>query len=209
MQIQEAALVLIRHGESEWNKKNLFTGWKNPGLSERGKMEALAAGKALKKYDYKFSTLFTSDLIRAQKTGEMILNEINQKNIKVEKDKALNERNYGALAGLNKDEARKKWGEKQVHIWRRSYDISPPEGESLKNTAERVLPYFHKNIFPLLEKGENILVAAHGNSLRSLVMYLDELSPQQVVKIELKTGEPIIYRFKENGAVKDKIFVET
>ena len=173
MQIQEATLVLIRHGESEWNQKNLFTGWKNPGLSQRGEREALAAGKALKQEGHKFTTLFTSNLIRAQKTGEIILDEIHQANIEIKKDKALNERNYGNLAGLDKDEARKKWGEKQVHIWRRSYDIRPPEGESLKDTSERVLPYFHKNIFPLLEKGESILVSAHGNSLRALVMYLD------------------------------------
>ena len=209
MQIQEATLVLIRHGESEWNKENLFTGWKNPGLSQKGEKEALAAGKSLKQEGHKFTTLFTSALIRARKTGKIILEEINQTNIEIKKDKALNERNYGSLAGLNKDEARKKWGEKQVHIWRRSYDINPPEGESLKDTAERVLPYFHKNIFPLLEKGENILVAAHGNSLRALVMYLDELSPEEVVGIELKTGMPIVYSFKENGTVRDKRFIET
>ena len=209
MQIQEATLVLIRHGESEWNKENLFTGWKNPGLSQKGEKEALAAGKSLKQEGHKFTTLFTSALIRAQRTGEIILEEINQANIEIKKDKALNERNYGSLAGLNKDEARKKWGEKQVHIWRRSYDINPPEGESLKDTAERVLPYFHKNIFPLLEKGENILVAAHRNSLRALVMYLDELSPEEVVGIELKTGMPIVYSFKENGTVRDKRFIET
>ena len=158
-------LVLVRHGQSEWNAKNLFTGWKNPGLTSAGEKEAIDAGNLIKERDIKFSIMFTSALKRAQITGQMILDVIDQTNIEVIKDQALNERDYGELAGLNKDDARKQWGEEQVHIWRRSYDIPPPGGESLKNTAERVLPYFNSLILPKLLQGENILVAAHGNSL--------------------------------------------
>ena len=156
MGTKDTTLVLIRHGESEWNKKNLFTGWKDPGLSNKGQEEAISAGKALKREGYTFDKMFTSDLVRAQQTGELILEQINQSGLETIKDKALNERNYGDLVGLNKDEARKKWGEEQVHLWRRSYETRPPGGESLKDTAERVLPYFHKNIVPLLKKREKI-----------------------------------------------------
>ena len=167
-------LVLVRHGQSEWNAKNLFTGWKNPGLTETGVKEAISAGKLIKDEKINFDTMYTSELIRAQLTGNTILEIINQSDIPIIKDIALNERNYGSLAGLNKDDARKKWGEEQVHIWRRSYDVPPPDGESLKNTAERVLPYFNKEILPKVVSGSNILIAAHGNSLRSLIMQLDE-----------------------------------
>ena len=188
-------LVLVRHGQSEWNAKNLFTGWKNPGLTPAGEKEAIDAGNLIKERDIKFSIMFTSALKRAQITGQMILDGIDQTNIEVIKDQALNERDYGELAGLNKDDARRQWGEEQVHIWRRSYDIPPPGGESLKNTAERVLPYFNSLILPKLLQGENILVAAHGNSLRSLVMQLDNLSKDEVIALEIPTGAPIIYSF--------------
>tara|TARA_B100000287_G_C20546868_1_gene746916 strand:+ start:67 stop:693 length:627 start_codon:yes stop_codon:yes gene_type:complete len=199
-------LVLVRHGQSEWNAKNLFTGWKDPGLTIKGEKEARDAGSLIKEKNIKFSMMFTSALKRAQITGQMILEGIEQTNIKVIQDKALNERDYGQLAGLNKDDARKEWGKEQVHIWRRSYDSPPPGGESLKNTAERVLPFFNSRILPKLIQGENILVAAHGNSLRSLVMQLDDLSKEEVVALEIPTGAPIIYSFdgdKEPTAKED------
>jgi 2,3-bisphosphoglycerate-dependent phosphoglycerate mutase len=188
-------LVLVRHGQSEWNAKNLFTGWKDPGLTSKGEKEAINAGELIKERNIKFSMMFTSALKRAQITGQMILEGIEQMHVEVIRDQALNERDYGDLAGLNKDDARKEWGEEQVHVWRRSYDIPPPNGESLKNTAERVLPYFNSDILPKLMQGENILVAAHGNSLRSLVMQLDDLSKEEVVALEIPTGAPIIYSF--------------
>ena len=191
-------LVLVRHGQSEWNAKNLFTGWKDPGLTPQGEKEAINAGKLISKRNITFSTMFTSDLKRAQITGEMILDRIQQNDIKIIKDKALNERDYGDLSGLNKDDARKKWGNEQVQIWRRSYDTPPPGGESLENTAERVLPYFKEIILPKLLRGENILIAAHGNSLRSLVMQLDNLSKDEVVLLEIPTGAPIVYSFDGN-----------
>ena len=198
-------LVLVRHGQSEWNAKNLFTGWKNPGLTETGVKEAISAGKLIKDEKINFDTMYTSELIRAQLTGNTILEIINQSDIPIIKDIALNERNYGSLAGLNKDDARKKWGEEQVHIWRRSYDVPPPDGESLKNTAERVLPYFNKEILPKVVSGSNILIAAHGNSLRSLIMQLDELSKEEILNLEIPTGAPIKYIFDEHGKVKEKL----
>lgn len=198
-------LVLVRHGQSEWNAKNLFTGWKNPGLTETGVKEAINAGKLIKDEKINFDTMYTSELIRAQLTGNTILEIINQSDIPIIKDIALNERNYGSLAGLNKDDARKKWGEEQVHIWRRSYDVPPPDGESLKNTAERVLPYFNKEILPKVVSGSNILIAAHGNSLRSLIMQLDELSKEEILNLEIPTGAPIKYIFDEHGKVKEKL----
>ena len=197
-------LVLVRHGQSEWNAKNLFTGWKNPGLTETGVKEAISAGKLIKDEKINFDIMYTSKLIRAQLTGNTILEIINQSDIPIIKDTALNERNYGSLAGLNKDDARKKWGEEQVHIWRRSYDVPPPDGESLKNTAERVLPYFNKEILPKVISGSNILIAAHGNSLRSLIMQLDELSKEEILNLEIPTGAPIKYIFDEYGKVLEK-----
>ena len=191
-------LVLVRHGQSEWNAKNLFTGWKNPGLTPAGEKEAANAGSLIKERNIKFSVMFTSALKRAQITGQMILSGIDQNHIKVIREQALNERDYGDLAGLNKDDARKEWGEEQVHIWRRSYDVPPPGGESLKNTAERVLPYFNSSILPKILEGQNILIAAHGNSLRSLVMQLDNLSKEEVIALEIPTGAPIIYSFAGN-----------
>ena len=190
-------LVLIRHGQSEWNKKNLFTGWKDPELTELGIEEAIQAGNQLQQSNIKFDVMFTSDLFRAQETGRLILEQMNQTDIATIKDQSLNERNYGELAGLNKDDARKKWGEEQVHIWRRSFDVPPPGGESLKNTAERVLPYFESKILPEVIKGKNILIAAHGNSLRALVMKLEDISPDEIVKLEIATGDPLIYECSE------------
>ena len=191
-------LVLIRHGQSEWNKKNLFTGWKDPKLTARGVEEAIKAGDKLKGSGYSFDKMYTSELFRAQETGRIILDRMGLDSIEVIKDLSLNERNYGDLAGLNKDDARKKWGEDQVHIWRRSFDVPPPGGESLKDTAERVLPYFKQNIIPQLAEGLNILVAAHGNSLRALVMEIEKISPDDIVKLEIATGVPLVYKYSGN-----------
>ena len=197
-------LILVRHGQSEWNEQNLFTGWKDPGLTELGIKEAKNAGSLISDKGIQFDEMFTSMLVRGQDTGAIILDSINQQNIPITKNQALNERNYGSLAGLNKDDARKKWGEEQVHIWRRSFDIPPPEGESLKDTAERVLPYFHKYIMPKVIQGLSILVAAHGNSLRALIMELDLISSEDIVKLEIPTGAPIQYEFNQNGEVVNK-----
>ena len=197
-------LILVRHGQSEWNEQNLFTGWKDPGLTELGIKEAKNAGSLISDKGIQFDEMFTSMLIRAQDTGAIILDSINQQDIPITKNQALNERNYGSLAGLNKDDARKKWGEEQVHIWRRSFDIPPPEGESLKDTAERVLPYFHEYIMPKVIQGLSILVAAHGNSLRALIMELDLISSEDIVKLEIPTGAPIQYEFNQNGEVVNK-----
>ena len=198
-------LVLVRHGQSEWNAKNLFTGWKDPGLSDEGIKEASVAGSSIKSENIFFDEMFTSELKRAQITGKIILEAVNQLEIPINKNIALNERNYGSLAGLNKDDARKKWGEEQVHIWRRSFDIPPPDGESLKNTAERVLPYFNEEILPKVINGSNILIAAHGNSLRSLIMQLDNISEADIVNLEIPTGAPIKYIFNEDGSILEKI----
>ena len=190
-------LVLVRHGQSEWNEKNLFTGWKNPTLTEQGVEEARKAGSKIKSINLDFDLHFTSELLRAQITGEIIQREIDQQ-IKTIKNIALNERDYGDLSGLNKDEARKKWGEKQVHLWRRSYDTPPPGGESLKDTSERVIPYFKKTIKPELEMKKNILITAHGNSLRALIKNIEDITAADIVKLEIATGEPIIYSFSNN-----------
>ena len=190
-------LVLVRHGQSEWNEKNLFTGWKNPTLTEQGVEEARKAGSKIKSINLDFDLHFTSELLRAQITGEIIQREIDQQ-IKTIKNIALNERDYGDLSGLNKDEARKKWGEKQVHLWRRSYDTPPPGGESLKDTSDRVIPYFKKTIKPELEMKINILITAHGNSLRALIKNIEDITAADIVKLEIATGEPIIYSFSNN-----------
>ena len=197
-------LVLIRHGQSEWNEKNLFTGWKNPPLTEKGIEEAELAGKRIKNLNIDFSHYFTSALIRAQETGEIILNQLEKEKIIKTRSQNLNERDYGDLSGLNKDEAKKEWGEDQVHIWRRSFDTPPPGGECLKDTADRVLPYFEKEIKPLVEQGNNILICAHGNSLRSLVMSLEEISPSEIVKVEIGTGEPILFSYSTESRFKRK-----
>ena len=198
----KSKLVLVRHGQSEWNAKNLFTGWKDPKLTDLGIQEAIKAGELLETRKLKFDLMFTSDLFRAQETGRLILERLNQKDIEIIQDQCLNERNYGDLAGLNKDEAREKWGEEQVHIWRRSFDVPPPGGESLKNTAERVLPYFEREIMPKVKKGENILVAAHGNSLRALVMHLENISSEEIVKLEIATGDPLTYEYSNGDFVR-------
>ena len=198
----KSKLVLVRHGQSEWNAKNLFTGWKDPKLTDLGIQEAIKAGDLLETRNLKFDLMFTSDLFRAQETGRLILEQMNQTNIQVIEDQSLNERNYGDLAGLNKDEAREKWGEEQVHIWRRSFDVPPPGGESLKNTAERVLPYFELEIMPKVKEGLNILVAAHGNSLRALVMELEKISSEEIVKLEIATGNPLTYEYSNGEFVR-------
>ena len=184
-------LVIVRHGQSQWNLENKFTGWVDIDLSEAGIAEAKKAGEKLK--SYKFDEAFTSDLMRAQKTLDLILEETGQTNIPVEKDQALNERMYGDLQGLNKDECREKFGEDQVKIWRRSYETPPPGGESLKDTADRVLPYYKSRIEPELKKGKDILISAHGNSLRALIMYLEGLSKEEILKTEIPTGSPKEY----------------
>ena len=197
-------LVLVRHGQSEWNAKNLFTGWKDPGLTDQGLAEAKNAGKLILDESIQFDFMYTSMLSRAQKTGDIILGVLNHKEIPIVKNEALNERDYGSLAGLNKDDARKKWGEEQVHVWRRSFDIPPPDGESLKDTADRVLPYFEAEIMPKVISGSSILIAAHGNSLRALIMKLDSISSEDIVKLEIPTGAPIQYEFTADGAVGKK-----
>ena len=197
-------LILVRHGQSEWNAKNLFTGWKDPGLTDQGVSEAKNAGKLISEQNIEFDIMYTSMLSRAQKTGDIILGILNHKEIPIIKNEALNERHYGSLAGLNKDDARKKWGEEQVHIWRRSFDIPPPDGESLKDTADRVLPYFEAEIMPKVLSGSSILIAAHGNSLRALIMKLDSISPEDIVKLEIPTGAPIQYEFTAEGIVDKK-----
>ena len=190
--------TLVRHGQSDWNNKNLFTGWENPDLTSKGIDEAHATGILLKKQSKIYSYLFTSLLDRAINTANIILEELDLNGINVVRDEALNERDYGELTGLNKDDAREKWGEDQVHIWRRSFDIPPPGGESLKDTADRVIPYYEKKILPLLFEDNNILVSAHGNSLRALVMHIEGLSPEEILQREIATGQPISYEFS-NG----------
>ena len=197
-------LVLVRHGESEWNKLNLFTGWRDPDLTETGMEEAHRAGKLIKKEGFVFDIAFTSALKRAQHTLEIILGELGQQGLETIKDQAINERHYGDLCGLNKDDARKKWGEEQVHIWRRSYDVPPPGGESLKDTAARVLPYYESTILPQVLAGKNVLVSAHGNSLRALIMQLDKLSTEEILQLNLPTGEPYVYRLNADGSVASK-----
>jgi 2,3-bisphosphoglycerate-dependent phosphoglycerate mutase len=202
--MSDRLLVLVRHGQSEWNLKNLFTGWRDVDLTEKGIEEARAAGRRLKAQGLRFDVAFTSVLVRAQRSLDLMLEEMGQKNIAVLKDQALNERDYGDLSGLNKDDARKKWGEEQVRIWRRSYDVAPPGGESLKDTAARVLPYYIQDILPRVLRGDNAIVAAHGNSLRALVMVLERLSPQQIVEREIATGVPLIYRLNADSTVAEK-----
>ena len=201
----ERLLVLVRHGQSDWNLKNLFTGWKDPDLTDKGVAEAKSAGQRLKALDLHFDLAFTSDLTRAQHTCSLILTEMGQTQIPVTRDQALNERDYGDLSGLNKDDARTRWGEEQVHLWRRSYDVPPPGGESLKDTVARVLPYYCQHILPQVLNGQHVLVAAHGNSLRALVMVLDGLSPDTIPSMDLETGIPLIYRVNPDSTVASTI----
>jgi 2,3-bisphosphoglycerate-dependent phosphoglycerate mutase len=200
----ERLLVLVRHGQSDWNLKNLFTGWKDPDLTEQGIREARDAGRRLKALGLSFDVTFTSVLTRAQHTNDLILEELGQTGLSTLRDEALNERDYGDLSGLNKDDARKRWGEEQVHVWRRSYDVQPPAGESLRDTAARVLPYYLREILPRVLNGERVLVSAHGNSLRALVMVLDRLTPETIPTMELATGVPLVYRLKADSTVESK-----
>lgn len=197
-------LVLCRHGQSEWNLKNLFTGWKDPDLTAQGVSEAKAAAGRLKAKGIGFDIAFTSDLTRAQHTCRLILEGLGQPGLETIRDLALNERDYGELSGLNKDDARAKWGEEQVHIWRRSYDIPPPGGESLKDTAARVLPYYVHRILPQVLAGKRTLVAAHGNSLRALIMAMEGLSGEAIIARELATGVPIVYRLNADSTIASR-----
>jgi len=198
-------LVLVRHGQSEWNKRNLFTGWKDPDLTDKGLIEARWAGRVLRDQGIKFDVAYTSMLRRAQNTLDIILGEMNQSSIPVFKDAALNERSYGDLSGLNKDEAKVRFGEQQVMIWRRSFDVPPPGGESLKQTAERVLPYYYDVIWPQLAAGKNVIVVAHGNSLRGLIMRLEGLTGEEIVARELATAAPIVYQLAPTGEVTERV----
>ncbi len=199
-----ATLILVRHGQSQWNLENKFTGWVDVPLTDSGRAEARRAGELVKPLGITFDVAYTSVLVRANETLSIILEVLGQENIPVIKDKALNERHYGKLQGLNKEETVKKYGEEQVKIWRRSYDVAPPEGESLKDTAARTLPYFESRILPDLKTGKNVLIAAHGNSLRSIVMDLDKLTKEQVLALELGTGVPVRYEINPDGSVKSK-----
>jgi 2,3-bisphosphoglycerate-dependent phosphoglycerate mutase len=201
---KDSILVLVRHGESDWNKRNLFTGWKDPDLSEKGAAEAHQAGRLLRAEGITFDAAYTSALKRAQHTLSIILEELGQTALPIHQDARLNERDYGELSGLNKDDARKRWGEQQVHIWRRSYDVRPPGGESLKDTADRVLPYWQEQILPDLTGGRKVLIAAHGNSLRALIMRLEGLTGEQIIARELATGQPIIYRLTPDGVITER-----
>jgi 2,3-bisphosphoglycerate-dependent phosphoglycerate mutase len=200
-----ARLVLLRHGESQWNLENRFTGWVDVPLSEKGVEEARQAGEKLR--GFTFDRAFTSVLTRANETLRIVLETVGQTNIPIERDKALNERMYGDLQGLNKAETAKKYGDAQVKIWRRSYDVKPPGGERLKDTAERALPYYENTIKPHLLKGETIIIAAHGNSLRALVMELDQLSKEEVLELNIPTGVPLLYEFDDNGKVLSRRYL--
>ena len=203
--MSDRLLVLVRHGQSAWNLTNLFTGWRDIDLTEQGIVEARTAGRKLVGQNIRFDVAFTSALKRAQRTLDIMLEEMGQTNVPIFKDQALNERDYGDLSGLNKDDARARWGEEQVHVWRRSYDVAPPGGESLKDTAARVLPYYIQEILPRTLRGEHVLVVAHGNSLRALVMVLDRLGPEGIIHRELQTGVPLVYRLNTDSTVASKV----
>ena len=194
-------LIILRHGESEWNKLNLFTGWEDVSLTDQGKIEAKLAAFAIQNLKVDVNHAYTSALKRAKDTLEIVL-YILKKVIPIISDQALNERNYGSLTGMNKDEARNKWGDEQVKLWRRSYDVSPENGESLKDTCERTIPYFKKNILPKLYDGENVIITAHGNSLRSIIMYVEELSEKEIISVEITTGIPIVYEYENKNIIK-------
>jgi len=198
-------LILVRHGQSEWNLLNLFTGWRNPDLTEKGIGEARATGQALKAHAIVPDLYYTSSLRRAQHTLDLMLEEMGIANVTIIRNIALNERDYGDLSGLNKDDARAKWGEEQVHIWRRSFDVPPPGGESLKDTAARTLPYYEAEILPQLKAGKTVLIAAHGNSLRALVMAIEGLTPDEILAREIGTGEPTVYRIGADGKLEERV----
>lgn len=201
-------LVLVRHGQSDWNLKNLFTGWKDPDLTPQGVEEAKAAGDRLRARGLSFDRAYASALTRSQHTLRLALERLGQVGLPCVYDAALNERDYGDLSGLNKDDARQKWGEAQVHVWRRSYDVAPPGGESLRDTVARVLPYYAQEILPRVLRGERVIVAAHGNSLRALAMVLDKLTPQTIPSMELSTGVPLVYRLNPDSTVESKEVLE-
>jgi len=201
-------LIILRHGESEWNKLNLFTGWEDVNLTDQGKIEAKLAAFAIQNLKVDVNHAYTSALKRAGKTLEIVLNVL-KKDIPIISDPALNERNYGSLTGMNKDEARNKWGDEQVKLWRRSYDIAPENGESLKDTCNRTIPYFKKNILPKLHDGENIIITAHGNSLRSIIMHVEDLNEEAIVSVEITTGIPIVYEYENKKIIKKtELFVK-
>ena len=201
-------LIILRHGESEWNKLNLFTGWEDVSLTDQGKIEAKLAAFAIQNLKVDVNHAYTSALKRASKTLEIVLYVL-KKNIPIISDKALNERNYGSLTGMNKDDARNKWGDEQVKLWRRSYDIAPENGESLKDTCNRTIPYFKKNILPKLHDGENVIINAHGNSLRSIIMHVEGLSEEAIVNVEITTGIPIVYEYENKKVIKKtELFVK-
>jgi 2,3-bisphosphoglycerate-dependent phosphoglycerate mutase len=202
--MSDRLLVLVRHGQSEWNLKNLFTGWRDVDLTDEGVAEATRAGRSLRAQGMRFDVAFTSVLKRAQRTLDIMLKELGQESLPVLRDQALNERDYGDLVGLNKDDARKRWGDEQVLKWRRSYDIAPPGGESLRDTAARVLPYYVQEILPRVLRGERVLVSAHGNSLRALVMVLDRHTAESIIKLNIDTGVPLIYRLNADSTVAEK-----
>jgi 2,3-bisphosphoglycerate-dependent phosphoglycerate mutase len=208
MPANDRLLVLLRHGQSDWNLKNLFTGWKDIDLSPQGVEEAHEAGRRLKAHGLSFDLAFTSALIRAQNTLKLVLDELGQPNLPTAADQALNERDYGELSGLNKDDARRRWGVEQVQIWRRSYDVAPPGGESLKDTVARALPYYCQHILPAVLNGRRVLVSAHGNSLRALVMVLDRMTPKTIPSLELATGVPLVYRLNADSTVESKEVLE-
>ena len=195
-------LILLRHGESQWNLENRFTGWGDVPLSPKGEKEAREAGSKIKPFS--IDCAFTSVLKRAIDTLDLALQTAQKRGIPITKNIALNERHYGDLQGLNKEETAEKFGKEKVHIWRRSYDIAPPHGESLKDTAERTLPYLFSHIYPELKKGKNVLIAAHGNSLRSIIMELEKLSPEEILKVEIPTGVPILYELDDHLKVLKK-----
>ena len=202
-------LIILRHGESEWNKLNLFTGWEDVSLTDQGKIEAKLAAFAIQNLKVDVNHAYTSALKRAKDTLEIVL-YILKKDIPIISDQALNERNYGSLTGMNKDEARNKWGDEQVKLWRRSYDVAPENGESLKDTCERTIPYFKKNILPKLYDGENVIITAHGNSLRSIIMYVEELSEEEIISVEITTGIPIVYEYENKNIIKKtELFVKS
>ena len=201
-------LIILRHGESEWNKLNLFTGWEDVNLTDQGKIEAKLAAFAIQNLKVDVNHAYTSALKRASKTLEIVLNVL-KKDIPIISDQALNERNYGSLTGMNKDEARNKWGDEQVKLWRRSYDIAPENGESLKDTCNRTIPYFKKNILPKLHDGGNVIITAHGNSLRSIIMHVEDLSEEAIVNVEITTGIPIVYEYENKKIIKKtELFVK-
>ncbi len=201
-------LIMLRHGESEWNKLNLFTGWEDVSLTDQGKIEAKLAAFAIQNLKVDINHAYTSALKRASNTLEIVL-YILKKDIPIISDQALNERNYGSLTGMNKDEARNKWGDEQVKLWRRSYDIAPENGESLKDTCNRTIPYFKKNILPKLHAGKNVIITAHGNSLRSIIMRVEELNEDEIVNVEITTGIPIVYEYENKKITKKtELFVK-